>query len=231
MKPYNYSHNTERGFTLIELLVVIAIIGLLSSVVLASLNSARTKTKDSERVQTLKAFETALELYYDDFGKYPNADMVVDFENFSYHKRTGTGPTGCNINDWYNQGIPANSLRLENSASPGFMPELFSGGYISVENWNDPNNPSSNSDIYNCRYLVPEVEALADNVQHYLLHCNLEANSRAEKNDGGLNDTVYEIMKPSPWVCICGDNGQTGPMVSPMAEDPDIPLGPCQTSQ
>ena len=40
-------HQKNKGFTLIELLVVVAIIGLLSSVVMASLNSARLKAKDA----------------------------------------------------------------------------------------------------------------------------------------------------------------------------------------
>ncbi len=61
-----------KGFTLIELLVVIAIIGLLSSVVLASLNSARVKGRDSNRVSTLRQFERALELYHSANGQYPD---------------------------------------------------------------------------------------------------------------------------------------------------------------
>lgn len=61
----------DRGFTLIELLVVVAIIGLLSSVVLASLNGARQKGRDARRLADLKQLQTALELYYSDNTSYP----------------------------------------------------------------------------------------------------------------------------------------------------------------
>src|SRR6185295_16376583 len=60
-----------RGFTLIELLVVIAIIGILSSVVLASLNSARVKGRDARRISDIKQLQLALELYYDTNQSYP----------------------------------------------------------------------------------------------------------------------------------------------------------------
>lgn len=63
----------RRGFTLIELLVVIAIIGILSSVVLASLNSARKKGRDARRISDVKQLQLALELYYDANGQYPTA--------------------------------------------------------------------------------------------------------------------------------------------------------------
>lgn len=61
----------KKGFTLIELLVVISIISLLSSVVLSSLNSARIKARDVRRMQDLGQIRRALELYYDDNGRYP----------------------------------------------------------------------------------------------------------------------------------------------------------------
>lgn len=62
----------RRGFTLIELLVVISIISLLSSVVLASLNTARTKARDSLRIQNIRSLITAIALYQNDHnGNYP----------------------------------------------------------------------------------------------------------------------------------------------------------------
>ena len=67
----------NRGFTLIELLVVIAIIGVLASIVLASLNSARRKSRDARRITDIKQVQLALELYFDAQGStYPPASAT-----------------------------------------------------------------------------------------------------------------------------------------------------------
>lgn len=63
---------TKRGFTLIELLVVIAIIGVLASVVLSSLNSARTKGNTAKVKSELRNVRAAIALLEDDTGKWPN---------------------------------------------------------------------------------------------------------------------------------------------------------------
>ncbi len=62
----------KGGFTLIELLVVIAIVALLSSVILASLNSARGKARDTKRIGDMRAVHVALELFYNSKGRYPS---------------------------------------------------------------------------------------------------------------------------------------------------------------
>jgi prepilin-type N-terminal cleavage/methylation domain-containing protein len=65
--------NDSRGFTLIELLVVIAIIGILASIILASLSAARVKGMDAARIADIKSLESAMELYYDSNGHYPQS--------------------------------------------------------------------------------------------------------------------------------------------------------------
>lgn len=58
----------RRGFTLIELLVVIAIIGILSSVVLASLNTARSKGTDAKIQSEIRSIAVNAEIWYDNNG-------------------------------------------------------------------------------------------------------------------------------------------------------------------
>ena len=71
--------SNKKGFTLIELLVVIAIIGLLSTLAVVALNSARQKSRDSKRVADVKQIQTALELYFADSNGYPpaGADFIL----------------------------------------------------------------------------------------------------------------------------------------------------------
>ncbi|HBM45419.1 MAG: hypothetical protein UR85_C0011G0013 [Candidatus Nomurabacteria bacterium GW2011_GWF2_35_66] len=73
----------KKGFTLIELLVVIAIIGILSSVVVVSLQSARVKARDAKRIADVDAIKSALSLYYDSNASYPAliGDLVPAFLN------------------------------------------------------------------------------------------------------------------------------------------------------
>jgi len=73
-------YKREKGFTLIELLVVIAIIGILSSVVLSSLNIARGKAANTAVKSNLQGIRSQAEIIYDGNGEdYTDvcADSVV----------------------------------------------------------------------------------------------------------------------------------------------------------
>ncbi len=77
----NKSLNKSKGFTLIELLVVIAIISLLSAIVLASIKSAREKAQITKTVAEMKSLQTALELYKNQFGRYPGELEYTNYDD------------------------------------------------------------------------------------------------------------------------------------------------------
>lgn len=83
--------NFKSGFTLIELLVVIAIIGLLSSVVLASLQQARREARDTKRLAEIVQIRNALLAYsFNNGGNFPSSGWMC----------LGRGSQSCFNGDW-----------------------------------------------------------------------------------------------------------------------------------
>ncbi len=103
MKKMNH-----KGFTLVELLVVIAIIGLLSTLAVVALGSARQKARDARRMSDLKQMQTALELYYTDRNAYPIAATAQTLGALTYAclDNSGFAAAGCNTNPVYMGIVP-----------------------------------------------------------------------------------------------------------------------------
>lgn len=113
----------QKAFTLIELLVVIAIIGLLSTIVLVSLNTARRKARNVRRKEDINQIYTAMQMYYDKNGAYPS-EAACDSSKGS------CAGCPCAEDSW--------------SATSYIYAGLVTGGYISAL----PVDPINNSSYY-----------------------------------------------------------------------------------
>lgn len=111
----------KAGFTLIEILVVISIIGILSSIVLASINQSRAKARDAQIIAGVDALKKALELYNDANGRYPAS--------------VGDGPRVGGFTPWYTS-IKGNDTDpiLKNALAP-YLSQLPNPGMTGVNNF------------------------------------------------------------------------------------------------
>jgi len=64
----------KKAFTLVELLVVVAIIGILATLAVVALQQARQNARDSKRMADMKQLHTALELFANEYGRYPTEE-------------------------------------------------------------------------------------------------------------------------------------------------------------
>lgn len=110
----------KKGFTLIELLVVIAIIGLLSTLAIVALSSARQKSRDAKRVADIKQIQTSLELFFNDMGSYPSG---------TYTLGTGQSGTGYCLGTigWATNGCTGAYMGIvPSNPSPSGNPYIYS---------------------------------------------------------------------------------------------------------
>ncbi len=130
--------NKNKGFTLIELLVVIAIIGLLASVVLLALNSARAKSRDAKRLADVRQIASAMELYFNDFNSYATGSTSDNLKDKLDPNYVGIFPTAPNpadgscttANNTYNFTVPLGASAPATAVySMNFCLGADTGGY------------------------------------------------------------------------------------------------------
>ena len=155
------------GFTLIELLVVISIIGFLATASMVVFNSVRMKARDARKIADFKNIQTALYMFYDQFGRMPN----------NYNPCCGA----CEGQTYYNQSMQ----ELVSAGFLGTIPKGPEGGGYCYYNYGAGNSigalmvtgleaaPNTTTGIPpSCRPWAPGVNWCSQSSNNYYCLCS-----------------------------------------------------------
>jgi len=213
----------SRGFTLIEVMVTVAIIAVLSAGILFGIGEASQKARDSDRVADLRVLQSAIELYKQKYGRYPDgcrgAGVWSGQESTSYACASGQQyiQGHVDVSDWDRDGNTTERF----SFAPEFIPVLpkdpklngVQSGYVYTVN--------AAGTVYKLM-AKRTVESESVTYTHKLKSCDAtnsgentcsdatqppEFGNSAGKCDLGMCDRVYDTYNRPEW---CSESDVTG---------------------
>lgn len=137
------TNKNRRGFTLIELLVVIAIVALLASVALVALNQARRDSRDTKRIADIKQIASALEIYFDEFGRYPHngsLDGYNDIDNTFVSYRWDSSCGGGSPDDPFLTPLSDEGIMSILPDDPSYTTSVYCYSYSSTDDGSNYKN-------------------------------------------------------------------------------------------
>jgi general secretion pathway protein G len=101
----NSNKKNNRGFTLLEILIVLGILGTIMAMVMSRINDSRNRAKVKQAHLDLNSWSEAINMYYNDCGKYPaSLDNIVQedadckqWEPGAYKKMKPKDPWGSDL--------------------------------------------------------------------------------------------------------------------------------------
>ena len=185
----NYYQKKSKlsSFTLIELLIVILIIAILGAIIFSATSEARKSARDTQRIQNVKNISQALELYFDDNFQYPEGEIGSLSDDGFCIEQTINDDGSCKSNSFCSY-----LTQKDSQGKPKYIVSLPKDPLYDKVRCESPYSQ-------NCHCIIYKTKGN----QKYKLFAKLEQQSnKLAKEDGGTEDTMYEIASKEKQAAI-----------------------------